>query len=208
MEEPELLGHIDRLKRTADDARHDYASLRGAQAQITEFLREFAGAKSSFLAAAQAAGGGSDHWSNTLIAVLDAFRGHIAAGLYGAISPTRRVQLDVVSDFLEQAHTLLETRGVHPAAPIVLVGATLEEFLRTWIESAGLSIGQRKPSLDTYAQVLLAESLITKQDVKDITAWAGLRNHAAHGQWEDVSEKARASLMLQGVNLLMRKYSE
>jgi hypothetical protein len=53
---------------------------------------------------------------------------------------------------------------------------------------------------------LLAAELITKQDMKDITAWGGLRNHAAHGEWTEVSDRQRASLMLDGVNLFMRKY--
>jgi hypothetical protein len=100
----------------------------------------------------------------------------------------------------------LDAKGVHPAAPIVLIGATLEEFLRTWVEAEGISLGNRKPSLDAYSQVLAAEGKITKQDVKDLTAWSGLRNHAAHGEWNEVSEKLRASLMLEGVNLFMRKY--
>lgn len=38
--------------------------------------------------------------------------------------------------------------------------------------------------------------LISKQDVKDINSWAGLRNHAA---WDEVSDKKRVSLMLAGV---------
>jgi hypothetical protein len=113
----------------------------------------------------------------------------------------------VVSDFLEQAQHLLNGKGVHPAAPIVLVGATLEEFLRVWVEAAALPLGQRKPSLETYGQVLLTENLITKQDMKDITAWAGLRNHAAHGEWGEVADKQRAAIMLEGVNLFMRRYA-
>jgi hypothetical protein len=42
--------------------------------------------------------------------------------------------------------------------------------------------------------------------VKDITSWGGLRNHAAHGEWDEVSDKKRVGLMLEGVNLFMRKY--
>ncbi len=43
--------------------------------------------------------------------------------------------------------------------------------------------------------------------MKDITSWAGLRNHAAHGEWDEVKDKTRVSIMLEGVNLFMRKYS-
>jgi hypothetical protein len=101
----------------------------------------------------------------------------------------------------------LETKGVHPAGAAVLIGATLEEFLRTWIESESLSIGPRKPGLEAYSVLLRDAELITKQDAKDITAWGGLRNHAAHGEWSEVADKQRVALMLDGVNLFMRKYS-
>jgi hypothetical protein len=88
-----------------------------------------------------------------------------------------------------------------------LIGATLEEFLRTWVEAEGLPLGNRKLGLETYSQVLRDAGLITKQDGKDITSWAGVRNHAAHGEWDEVSDKTRVALMLEGVNLFMRKYS-
>ena len=107
---------------------------------------------------------------------------------------------------MEQAQNLLESSKVHPAAPAVLIGASLEEFIRTWIDAEGLSIGNNKPSLDAYAKALKEAELILKQDVKDITSWTGLRNHAAHGEWDEVADKKRVSLMLEGVNLFMRKY--
>lgn len=208
MDNESLFSHISRLQQVIRNSANDGPKLNGARAQVTEFLRQFAGPKSSFLTLAQNAGGGYEHMAGTLQSALENYKAYVAAGLSGAVTPERKAQLDVVSDLLEQAQMLLSAKGVHPAAPIVLVGATLEEFLRTWVETANLSLGQRKPSLDTYAQVLLTEELITKQDMKDITAWGGLRNHAAHGEWEEVSEKARASLMLEGVNLFMRKYGE
>lgn len=105
------------------------------------------------------------------------------------------------------AHTLLESKNVHPAAPAVLIGATLEEFLRTWSEAEALPLGSRKPGLEAYSQLLREAGLITKQDGKDITSWAGIRNHAAHGDWDEVSDGNRVSLMLEGINLFMRKYS-
>jgi len=140
------------------------------------------------------------------VGIMDAYVDYVQSGLAEEVSPERRAQLDVVSDFLSQAITLLNTRGVHAAAPAVLIGASLEEFLRTWVEASGTPMGNRKPSLDSYAAVLRETDLITKQDMKDITSWAGLRNHAAHGEWEQVADHGRVSLMLEGVNLFMRKY--
>jgi hypothetical protein len=204
MDSAALLVQVDRLLDQVKRAEGNWAHLQGAQAQICDFLSQFAGPNSAFLHLARNAAG--TRMGAPLSAALENFRAYVEAGLAGAITPERRAQLDVVSDFLELSQSLLETKGVHPAAPIVLIGATLEEFLRTWIESGALQLGQRKPSLDAYAQVLLAEGRITKQDMKDITAWGGLRNHAAHGEWAEVGDKQRASIMLEGVNLFMRKY--
>lgn len=206
METNQIIGHIERLSKAAKDAK-TVPAIRGVSAQIAEFLKT-AGPRSSFLEAAQQSYGSVEYWRENLIEVLSAFRSHIEAGLSGQVSPKRQAQIEIVSDFLEQSRILLETKGVHPATPIVLAGATLEEFLRNWVESEDLSLGGRKPSIDAYAQVLVAEEKISKQDHKDIIAWAGLRNHAAHGDWAEVSEKQRAAIMLEGINLFMRKYAK
>ena len=110
--------------------------------------------------------------------------------------------------FLSQASNLLSSNDVHPAAPTVFIGASLEEFLRNWIEEADINLGGKKPSLESYSNLLREAELITKQDAKDITSWGGLRNYAAHGEWEEVKDRQRINLMLEGVNLFMRKYGE
>lgn len=204
MDDNDLLRQIDRLIAAAETTHNARENIIGVRAQISEFLRTFAGPNSSFYAETQRKITSYDVLATSLVAVLKNYSDYIKAGLRNAISPARQVQLDVVSDFLDQARILIESKGVHPAAPIVLIGATLEEFLRTWVESAGLALGQRKPSLDAYAHALLAAGKINKQDLKDITSWAGLRNHAAHGEWAEVDDRQRASLMLEGVNLFMR----
>jgi len=175
MDNAALFKHIERLKQIVLIAGRNYSELLGAKAQITEFLRDFAGPKSSFLKMAEESQASVEIFQSRLLSVLDSFKSYVEAGLQGQVSPARRAQLDVVSDFLEQVQLLLDAKGVHPAAPIVLVGATLETEV--------LSLGNRKPSLDTYSQILAAEGKITKQDVKDLAAWGGLRNHAAHGEW-------------------------
>ena len=64
-----------------------------------------------------------------------------------------------------------------------------------------------KASIDTYAKALREIDHITKQDIKDITSWAGLRNDAAHGKWDDVNDVKRITLMAEGVSIFMRQYS-
>lgn len=66
----------------------------------------------------------------------------------------------------------------------------------------------RRPGIDAYAKTLQANNLLSKLDVKDITSWAGIRNHAAHGEWEEVGDIGCIRLVLEGVNLFIRKHTE
>ena len=177
----------------------------GAKAQVCQFLRTYAGHKSSFVKQAETAEGYEGYVVGQLDAVLESFIEYVTAGLHGGVSPEHQAQIDVVSDILEQAHSLLENKDCHPAAAAVLVGASLEEFLRNWVEAEDLSIDPSKPSIDAYCKCLRSADLLAKQDVKDVTAWAGIRNDAAHGEWNQVSDHEKISLMLQGVDLFMRK---
>jgi hypothetical protein len=204
MEKDQLLVHLKRLLRKI----HPDDSIYGTHTEICEFLRLHLSPRSVFLEAIQKCDPHNmttDFVAKSITENVKALIDSIEEGVHQGISPERQAELDVVSDFLGMAHRLLETAGVHPAAPAVLIGATLEEFLRTWLEAEGLELGKRKPGLEAYSQILRDKELITKQDGKDITAWAGIRNHAAHGEWEEVSDKERIALMLEGVNLFIRK---
>lgn len=207
MNQDELVQHTKRIIKKAQNPQ----SITGTYAEACEFLSQYAGPTSSFLESIKRWDPrdvlDDEYASRKIAAILQSFLEYVESGLHKGISPERQAQLDVVSDFLEMANLLLETKGVHPAAPAVLIGATLEEFLRTWVEAECLSLGNRKLGMEAYSQVLRDADLITKQDGKDITSWAGIRNHAAHGEWDEVSDKNRVSLMLQGVNLFMRKYT-
>ena len=175
--------------------------------EVLEFLRMYSGEKSSFYKYVSKLNGSLTWNASVALQTLNSFIRFLENDLTEGMSIERKAQIDVVSDFLDQANQLLSSKGVHPAAACVLVGASLEEFLRTWIEAESISIGNNKPGMDAYSKALKESDLITKQDFKDITSWAGLRNHAAHGEWDEVADKSKISLMLQGVNLFMRKYS-
>ena len=197
---------IEGLRRCTDE---DSAQYEGLYAKSKELLRVYAGPKTEFLMGLDRANSYSfiDDRAPAMAGVLESFVSYIEDGLFTGISPERKAQLDVVSDFLEQAVHLLEDKNVHAAVPAVIIGATLEEYLRNWVEAESLDLGNRKPGIDAYATTLKAAELITKQDVKDITSWAGLRNYAAHGEWEKVESREYVRLVLEGVNLFIRKYS-
>ena len=203
MDTPELIRQTDRLiSRLAVDRSV------GAYSQVCEFLRTYARPNSSFHESARNTRNYSAPLRTAeLKTILSAFKDHVEAGLHSGLPPEHKAQIDVISDILDQAQTLLEDTKTHPAAPAVLTGASLEEYLRTWVERENLSIGSAKPGIDAYSKALRVADLITKQDSKDITAWSGLRNHAAHGEWDLVADANQIRLMLQGVNLFMRKYT-
>ncbi|PCF93873.1 hypothetical protein CPA45_19820 [Vreelandella nigrificans] len=207
MEFEQVIAHCKALKKEVEQlGDSDGAKLKGLKARIYDFLSKVGGPNNTFVKQVSSVESTvTSYQKNVVSEVLSSFIAHMENGLVGGISPKRQAELDVVSDLLEQANTLLENPKVHSAAPAVLIGATLEEFLRAWVEEEGLSLGGKKPSLDSYCKTLREEELITKQDVKDITAWSGIRNHAAHGEWSEVEDRARIRLMLEGVNLFIRQ---
>ena len=117
-----------------------------------------------------------------------------------------QLRIEAATDILEQVQLLLGESGVHVAAPVVLAGAALEEFLRSMFEeSGGPLVG--KPGIASYADALRKSDLITRGEVKDITAWADQRNQAAHGHFDDLS-RDRTLIMVDGINLFIRAHSD
>ena len=117
------------------------------------------------------------------------------------------IKVDIISDFINQAILLSNDKQYHPAAPAILLGAALEEFLKQLCEQKKIDLEGIKKTIDPISQKLYELKIITKQDVKDITSWAGLRNDAAHGNFEEVNDRKRVANAIEGVNLFMRKYS-
>lgn len=112
-------------------------------------------------------------------------------------------RIEAATDLMEQVQQLLDDPKVHPAAPVVLAGAALEEFLRSRINAKGLT-PNGKPGINAYASALQTEGDLSRQEVKEITAWAGRRNDAAHGDFSHLSRDS-ARLMVDGINLFLQK---
>lgn len=58
------------------------------------------------------------------------------------------------------------------------------------------------PGISAYSRALRGADIISKQDAKDLEQMAGLRNAAAHGEFDTLS-KERAGLMEQQVNMFL-----
>lgn len=179
-----------------------------ARAQFTgvlEFLRS-RGRGNQFFVAADRLLSDSVFRSTTrreVAGILDAWADHAEAGMWQAGGPAVHARVAAANDLLEQAGTLLDDKRIHPAAPVMLAGAALEEFLRGLVDALEEK-PTGKPGINTYAAALKHVDAINAQDVKDITSWAGQRNAAAHGEFDQLSVE-RARIMVDGINLFLRQ---
>lgn len=209
MNREELLVQAKRLfdKINASIGRNP-GEMESCRVQVIEFLRQFAGENSTFYEAAISHSHGRVGETSTgyIAMTFKGFIEYIEAGLFKEIPPERESELNLMSDYLSQAQILLDDRKVHPAAAAMVIGATLEEFLRTWVIFKEIPIEDDKENISHYANALRGAELVTKQDIKEITSWAGLRNEAAHGRWDEVSDRKRIQNMRDGVNLFMTRY--
>jgi hypothetical protein len=113
------------------------------------------------------------------------------------------IQSEVFSDYLEMAEHLLKEGYKDPAA--VLTGSTLEVHLRELcignnidtdvLNSKGVTIPKKA---DVMNSDLAKAGVYSSAYQKQVTAWLGLRNSAAHGKYSDYKTE-EVSLMLQGI---------
>jgi len=117
------------------------------------------------------------------------------------------IKIDIISDFILQAIELSNNKKFHPAAAAILMGSSLEEFLKKLSEQKQIDLKDIKSTIDPISTELYKKGIISKQDLKDITSWAGIRNDATHGNFEEVNDRKRILNAIEGINLFMRKYN-
>lgn len=114
---------------------------------------------------------------------LDLSQGHL-------INIRHEVEAVVVSEILTQAKKLLRTKGIHPAAAVIVACAGVEEFLRNWCEEKGINIPEKQRSISRFALELRKHGHIDLPIERRISSWADYRNDAAHGKkWEKISQE-------------------
>ena len=134
-----------------------------------------------------------------------ALRSDLANGYLKSISEI--IQSEVFSDYLEMAEHLLQEGYKDPSA--VLIGSTLEVHLRELCIANYISLetsNNKERLIAKKADVMNAD--LAKLNVysgayqKQITAWLGIRNLAAHGKYSEYSSE-EVNLMLQGIRHFM-----
>jgi len=105
---------------------------------------------------------------------------------------------DVFSDFIEMAGHLADS-GYKDAAGVI-AGSTLEAHLRQLATKFGIEVEHegRPVKADALNSSLTKKKAYSKLDQKGVTAWLGLRNNAAHGNYTEY-DKSQVVLMLNGV---------
>jgi hypothetical protein len=93
-------------------------------------------------------------------------------GLATGLPFAAQARVEAASDLMDQAEQLLEDASIHPVAAAMLIGAALEELLRSRCIAENVTwVG--KPSIASCAKALRSQELTSKQDLKDITSWGG-----------------------------------
>jgi hypothetical protein len=187
------------------------ARIRARAITALDFLERFAGKDSQWVTRGHDVFDKSGHSMETgaraLGDVLRAWADQVEGGIIGIPqAEAQGVRAVASTDLMEQVRMLNEDRDVSPAAPIVLAGAALEIALRSAVEELGLELAAR-PSISAYSGCLRAAGMLSRQDVKDIEQMGGLRNAAAHGDFDALSRE-RAGLMEQQVNQFLRRLAD
>jgi hypothetical protein len=187
------------------------ARIRARAITALDFLERFAGTDSQWVTRGHDVLDHSGHSMATgaraLGDVLRAWADQVEAGIIVIPqSEAQGVRGIASTDLMEQVRKLNEDKDVTPAAPIVLAGAALEIALRASVEELGLELPDRH-SISAYMGCLRAAGMLSRQDVKDVEQMGGLRNTAAHGDFEALSRE-RAGLMEQQVNQFLLRLAD
>ncbi len=140
------------------------------------------------------------------LGILEAISDEIENGWYKSIRGI--VSAELFSDFVEMANHLL-AEGYKDAAAVML-GSTLEEHMRQLARNNGIPIEidfKGKMVLkkaDVLNSDLAKSEIYSKLDQKNITAWLGLRNDAAHGNYNNYTSE-QVIFLSQALNDFMAR---
>jgi hypothetical protein len=155
----------------------------------------------------EAAKGGSDV-IRCLAGILQAIRSDYDADRIRTFQEL--VHSDLFADILEAAEYLLGESYKDPAA--VMAGGVLEQHLRELCRKLGVDTtfvngkGETKPKmLDAMNADLAKAGAYGKIEQKEVTAWVGIRNAAAHGEYDKYDDR-QVGQMVAGIRSFISKY--
>lgn len=109
------------------------------------------------------------------------------------------IEAEVLTDGLEQAEEFLKVN--YKDAACIIAGVVLEIAVKDVCARNGIALTK----LDAMNGELAKNGIYNKSMQKQITAWAGLRNDGAHGNWQAYT-KDQVELMVAGVRTFVATY--
>jgi len=130
----------------------------------------------------------------------------------GRIRPLlERIHSDLFANFLEMAEYLIEDEGLKDPAAI-LAGGVLEQHIRKLCDKASVATtymagkGDIRPKkLSAMNADLPKAGVYGKNEQQQVTAWAGIRNDAAHAHYDRYNIQ-QIKLMIQGIRDFLQRY--
>ena len=185
-------------KRRQSDGVSQY-EVNNLSAQIANLIHSVTGSKSSYAESLRTA-----HKAKTTVSqyagvagVISAFHVDLKEG--NLVNLRQEIEAIVVSEIVTQSRKLLKTKGIHPAAAVIVACAGIEEFLRSWCEIKGINIPEKQRSLSRFAKELRANNEIILPIERRIQSWADFRNNAAHGSKWDAITKLTAERIISEI---------
>lgn len=117
---------------------------------------------------------------------------------------TEVIHSEIFSDYLEMSEHL-NASGYKDAAAVI-AGSTLESHLKSLCSKLGVPTfaGDRPIKADTLNSELVKVDAYTKNEQKSVTAWLGLRNDAAHGNYNAYDSQQVGLLILSVRDFIAR----
>lgn len=189
-----------------DFDRLGYSAQSGLLTSWTAAIERFTGPKSAYLEQARAIHKGTQglHYKALrLHGVLLALRADYEAGFLRAIEEL--IHADLFGDFLDMADEL-QKKGYKDAAAVI-AGSVLEEHLRKLADTNGVAttVAGRFKKADTLNADLVKAGVYNKLEQKNVLAYLGLRNEAAHGQYDNY-DAAQVGGLIQGVREFLTRH--
>ena len=200
-----MLGEFEKAKRASP--HHDLSGglasdqMRTIYTRMRAAIERLAPVGSSYLRDAEQVEG---HDGKIIIAyagILRAIKDDYTAGYLQTVEDL--IQAGVFENFLEMADELLLKK--YKDASAVIAGTTLEEHIRKLANNANISTLDaklKKRKFDELAVDLVKVNVFSETQRKILTAWYGIRNDAAHGNYANVIE-GDVKNMIQGIREFM-----
>lgn len=204
--EQQLDAVIREYAAACERSKHDDASdvlsktdVRSLQTRCLAAIERTSGRASVYFERATAVDRERDHeWGHLAgqVGIAESLLSDIQHGYLRSLEEL--IHGDVFGDFLEMAQHLVTT-GYKDAAAVI-AGATLESHLRALCVKNGVATehsGVHRKAEGLNADLVKAGAY-SKLDQKNVTAWLGLRNDAAHANYEGY-DKNQVLLLVSSV---------